>query len=318
MLYIRIKLSINKLRMCISMTIKHLIISGGGPLGFRYLGALEKLNKEDFWKIEEIESIYATSIGSIIGAFICLKYDWDTLNKYIIERPWHDAFKVTGKQIFNSYYKKGLFDKKLAEIIFKPLLEAKDLSLSITLEEFYEFSKIDLHIFTFELNKFETVELSHTTNPTMLLLDALTMSSALPGIFMPTIIDDCCYIDGGVMCNYPINQCLRDHTNKDEILGIKCSYDKDLDKFKNVTVTTDTSLLEYVICLTINTMNFIRNTVTIETIDNTVKCYVSENPLTLDVIQEVIQNPELRRTLLTMGEKDAEQFMCEKQLKNGI
>ena len=142
------------------MTIKHLVISGGGPIGLRYLGALQKLEEENFWKLNEIESIYGTSIGSIIGAFICLNYDWDTLNKYIIERPWHDAFKVNAKQILDSYYNKGLFDKKLAEIIFKPLLQAKDLALNITLKEFYEFSKIDLHIFTFELNKFEIEVLS--------------------------------------------------------------------------------------------------------------------------------------------------------------
>jgi predicted acylesterase/phospholipase RssA len=294
------------------MTIKHLVISGGGPLGLRYLGALEKLEQTNFWKLENIESIYGTSIGSIIGAFICLKYDWETLNKYIIERPWHDAFKVNAKQIFDSYYNKGLFDKKLAEIIFKPLLQAKDLSLNITLQEFYEYSKIDLHIFTFELNKFETVELSHTTHPELTLLQALTMSSALPGIFMPTIIDNCCYVDGGVMCNYPLNQCLRDHTNKDEILGIKSSFDKETDSFKNVGVTQDTSLLEYVICLTINAMNFIRDTVKIENIENTVRCYVTDNPLTLDFIQESISNQELRREWMKQGEEDALDFLSTK------
>ena len=121
------------------MTIKHLVISGGGPLGLRYLGVLEKLEQQSFWKFDEIESIYTTSVGSIIGAFICLKYEWDTLNKYIIERPWNDAFKFNVKQICDSYYNKGLFDKKLAEIIFKPLLQAKDLELNITLKEFYDF-----------------------------------------------------------------------------------------------------------------------------------------------------------------------------------
>ena len=70
------------------MTIKNIVIPGGGALGFQYLGALQKLEKENFWKIENIESIYGTSVGAIIGAFICLKYDWETLNKYIIERPW--------------------------------------------------------------------------------------------------------------------------------------------------------------------------------------------------------------------------------------
>ena len=293
------------------MTIKHLVISGGGPLGLRYLGALEKLEKEDFWKLDNIESIYGTSIGAIIGAFFCLKYDWETLNKYIIERPWHDAFKVNAKQIFDSYYNKGLFDKKLAEIIFKPLLQAKDLNLNITLKEFYEFSKIDFHIFTFELNKFETIELSHTTHPELSLLQALTMSSALPGIFMPTIIDNCCYVDGGLMCNYPLNQCLRDHTNKDEILGIKSSYDKETDSFKNVDVTQDTSLLEYVICLTVNSMNFIRDTVKIENIENTVRCYVKDNPLTLDFIQESISNQDLRRQWMKQGEEDAIQFITQ-------
>jgi predicted acylesterase/phospholipase RssA len=294
------------------MPIKHLVISGGGPLGLRYLGALEKLEQEEFWKLHDIESIYGTSIGSIIGTFICLKYDWNTLNTYIIERPWHDAFKVNAKQIFDSYYNKGLFDKKLAEIIFKPLLKAKDLNLNVTLKEFYEFSKIDLHIFTFELNKFKTVELSHTSHPELSLLEALTMSSSLPGIFMPTIIDNCCYVDGGVMCNYPLNQCLRDHNSKDEILGIKSSYDKETDSFKNVNVTQDTSLLEYVICLTINSMNFIRDTVKIENIENTVRCYVTDNPLTLDFIQESISNQELRRQWLKQGEEDALYFLSTK------
>ena len=131
------------------MTIKHLIISGGGPLGFRFLSALETLSIENFWNVNDIESIYGTSIGSIIGTIICLKYDWETLNNYVINRPWHDSIKITPKQLFESYYNKGIFDKKIVEILFKPLLQAKDLSLLITLQELYNYSNIDLHIFTF-------------------------------------------------------------------------------------------------------------------------------------------------------------------------
>ena len=291
------------------MTIKHLVISGGGPLGLRYLGALEKLEKENFWKVDNIETIYGTSVGSMIGAFICLKYDWETLNKYIIERPWNEVFKVNAKQIFDSYYNKGLFDKKLVEIIFKPLLQAKNIELNVTLKEFYEFSKIDFHIFTFELNNFETIELSHKTHPDLTLLQAVTMSCAFPGIFMPTIIDKKCYIDGGVMCNYPINECLRDHTNKDEILGIKSIFNKD-DISKNVEVTEELSLLEYVICLTNNAINFIRSTIKLENINNTIECIVLDNPLNLlDFIQQTVTNPELRRQWIQIGEEDATKFL---------
>ena len=289
------------------MHIKHLVISGGGPLGLRYLGALEKLEQEQFWNFDNIESIYGTSIGSVIGAFICLKYDWETLNKYIIERPWHDAFKVNAKQIFDSYYNKGLFDKKVAEIIFKPLLEAKDLSINITLKEFYEYSKIDLHIFTFELNTFKTVELSHASFPDLTLVQAITMSSSLPGIFVPTIIEKCCYIDGGVLCNFPINECLRNHCNKDEILGIKLSYENE--NQRNIEVTTESSVLEYIICMTINSMNYIRDTIKLETLDNTVKCFINNNPLTLTLFQEAILNQELRREWIKEGEDDALRFL---------
>jgi len=301
------------------MTIKHLVISGGGPLGLRYLGALEKLEKENFWKVDNIESIYGTSVGSMIGAFICLKYDWETLNKYIIERPWNDAFKINAKQIYESYYNKGLFDKKLVEIIFKPLLQAKNIEINVTLKEFYDFSKIDFHIFTFELNNFETIELSHTTHPNLSLLQALTMSSAFPGIFMPTIIDKKCYIDGGVMCNYPINQCLRDNTNKDEILGIKILYNNDNDNdndnnsFKNAEITEELSLLEYVMCLTTNAMNFIRGTVKLENINNTIECNVTENICNfLDFIQQAVTNQELRNQWIKMGEEDATKFLSNK------
>ena len=295
------------------MTIKHLVISGGGPLGLRYLGALEKLEKENFWKLDNIESIYGTSVGSMIGAFICLKYDWETLNKYIIERPWNDAFKINATQIFDSYYNKGLYDTKLIEIIFKPLLQAKNIEINVTLKEFYEFSKIDFHIFTFELNKFETIELSHITHPNLSLLQALTMSSAFPGIFMPTIIDKKCYIDGGVMCNYPINQCLRDNANKDEILGIKISHEKD----NNAEITEALSLLEYVMCFTTNAMNFIRSTVKLENINNTVECNVSEKCSNfLDLIQQTVINQEVRQQWMQIGEEDATKFLSKNVVYN--
>ena len=65
------------------MTIKHLVISGGGPIGIMYLGAIEYLHDEGFFKMEEIESIYATSIGTMIAVFIALNYDWETLRKEI-------------------------------------------------------------------------------------------------------------------------------------------------------------------------------------------------------------------------------------------
>ena len=78
-------------------TIKHIVISGGGPAGIQTIGALQQLEKNGFWNIENIESIYSTSIGGIIGILLALKFDWDAVNDYIIKRPWHETmhFKVS-------------------------------------------------------------------------------------------------------------------------------------------------------------------------------------------------------------------------------
>ena len=292
------------------MPIKHLVISGGGPIGFQFLGALEQLNERNFWKMEDIESIYATSIGTFIAVFICLKYDWLTINTYVIERPWHDIFKLNGKQIFDAFYNKGLFDKKIMEITFKPLLEAKDLSLNITLKEFYEYSKIEFHLYAFELNKFETVDISYKTHPDLLLVQALLMSSALPGIFMPTILDDGCYIDGGVMANYPLTHCLKDCLNQDEILGITFfrNYEK-TDAYNNNIVTEESTVIDFSIAFFINAMNYIYKNIKKDTIKNQVECLNEDNFLTMDVIQQSLNNTDMRKDWINKGINDAKLFL---------
>jgi hypothetical protein len=101
---------------------------------------------------------------------------------------------------------------------------------------------------------------------------------------------------------------------KDEILGIKSSFNKETENFANVAVTAESSLLEYVICMSINSMNYIRDSVKMDNIENTVRCYVNKNPLTLDSIQESVRSQELRRNLIKMGEEDALEFL----LKNSM
>ena len=134
--------------------IKHLVISGGGPTMIQTLGSIQHLEETKFIDINNIETIYGTSAGAIIGVLICLKYDWTTLRDYIIKRPWQEVFPVNIQNIFDAYTKKGIFDDKTVIKCFKPLLDAKDISLNISLKDFYERSKIELHIFSFEVNAF--------------------------------------------------------------------------------------------------------------------------------------------------------------------
>lgn len=208
----------------IAMTIKHLVLCGGGPSIFRTIGALYHLEDQQFWNIANIETIYATSAGALFGAMLCLKFDHDTITNYLINRPWHEAYPIKMSQIMEFYSKKGIYDHKFAEIIFKPLLRAKGLPLTITLKEFFEFSNIEFHVYSLEINQFKTVDISYKSHPDLPLLDSIVMTCAIPMLFTPFCKNNECYIDGGIFKNYPLNHCIDDGHLPDEILGTRFNY----------------------------------------------------------------------------------------------
>lgn len=230
------------------MTIKHIVISGGGPTGLLSYGAAKYLEQQEFWSMENIESIYGTSIGALFSVILSLSYDWKVLDDYIIKCPWDDILQKnsTFNDVLDIYTNKGVMSGDFFDIIMKPLLLAKDLTLDVTLDELYHFNKKEIHIITVELNTFELVNLSYKTHPTTKVMDAIKMSCAFPILFSPKIIiesedrkkkcnDDkqdacnrvCCYIDGGIICNYPINICIEDQQcDPNEILGFRNIFEK--------------------------------------------------------------------------------------------
>ena len=124
---------------------------------------------------------------------------------------------------------------------------------------------------TVELNTFKLVNLSYKTHPSLKVMDAIKMSCAFPIIFSPKIFIEteinkkeycvdkedkkdnkeeckrvCCYIDGGVMCNYPVNVCIEDQQcDPDEILGFRNIWEK-----YHETIDDDSSLVDFLkICV---------------------------------------------------------------------
>jgi predicted acylesterase/phospholipase RssA len=242
------------------MTIKHIVISGGGPTGLLSYGAAKYLEQQHFWSMDNIESIYGTSIGALFSVIISLQHDWKTLDDYIIKCPWDTILQKnsTFNDVLDIYTNKGIMSGDFFDIIMKPLLLAKDLTLDVTLNELYYFNKKEIHILTVELNTFELVNLSYKTHPTLKVMDAIKMSCAFPILFSPKIIVEteninknfnnekcdnethndekkkythnsrvCCYIDGGIICNYPVNICIEDQQcDPNEILGFRNIFEK--------------------------------------------------------------------------------------------
>jgi predicted acylesterase/phospholipase RssA len=291
--------------------IKHLVISGGGPTMIQTLGSIQHLEENKFIDCNTIETIYGTSAGAIIGVLICLKYDWTTLYDYIIKRPWQEVFPVNIQNIFDAYTKKGIFDDKTIIKCFKPLLDAKDISMNISLKEFYEYSKIELHMFSFEVNTFQIEDISYLTHPNISLITALQMTCALPVLMCPICIEDKCYIDGGITCNYPLKYCINSGKKIEEILGFKNKYD---DYNKN-RINSNSTLLEFIMNFlfklihSFSSNNTSQTSITYEVISDT-------DFLSISTLKSALYSIEVREKLYKNGSETATKFLSN--LENAI
>ena len=78
------------------MTIKNLLISGGGLNGMIFLGIIKELVQEKYLNLDEIETIYGASLVLLIGIVLCLKIDLNDIVHYFVK----DFSKITRKVKF--------------------------------------------------------------------------------------------------------------------------------------------------------------------------------------------------------------------------
>jgi predicted acylesterase/phospholipase RssA len=240
-------------------TIKHIVISGGGIIGFAQYGVLRESNLRGLWSFENIESIYGTSIGSILGVFLSLKFEWSVLDDYIIKRPWQNVINFTMYSIIQSFESRGILNIKIIEDILTPVLRAKNIDTNVTMREFYELTDIELHIFVTELNNFNIIDICYIDFPDWKLVDAVYASCSIPIIFAPLLKDSKCYIDGGFILNYPLYPCIQSGKDPNEILGI-C---QNMGKIETITIDNNSTLFDFIFSIfnkiTVNILNNHRN-----------------------------------------------------------
>ncbi len=225
------------------MVIKHIVLSGGGYLGLYELGVLQYLHDKNFYTHKNLKSIYGTSIGSLISAIICLNVPWEDIIQYFEKRPWHKLMQITPTMVINVIHNKGLFDENIIKNILLPFLKSNNLQENITLLEFYNKTHIELYIYTIDVNNYTSIELSYKSFPDLSLIHAIYMSCCIPYIFQPFWLNNNYYIDGGLINNYPIVNCLnriKDTTNVEMDMNIPndICVSKNIDMNANVVLDT--------------------------------------------------------------------------------
>jgi predicted acylesterase/phospholipase RssA len=287
---------------------RHLVISGGGPTLLPVLSAIQHLESKQIIQLDQIQSIDATSAGSIVAILISLRFSWDVIYDYVIKRPWHELFHVRLSMILDTYKNKGLYSLHTIRQLFKPLMASKDLDVdTMTMQNLFDITHIDNHFYSFDVNQFSTVNISHTTHPSLPLMVAVQMTCGIPVLIAPVCWNHGCFIDGGLRCNYPLNECIkRPGVELAQILGFRNQY---ID-IQPLHITEESTLFDFMFgimfkimfppCPSESLTPLIRNEVIIST----------EN-LSISYLWSAISSASVRQQLYAHGESCAIQFLHE-------
>jgi len=290
------------------MPIKHLVISGGGPTGLLVYGIVSQLEKKGFWQLADLQSIYGCSIGAYMGVVFSLGYAWEWLDDYFIKRPWEKLMAMSTSHLIDIYEKKCLINEHFFIEAITPLLRAKDLADTITLAELYAYNKIEIHMYTTNINgkQLEKVDLSYKTHPNLSVIHALRMTMAIPILFAPIYENAGCYIDGGLLNNFPLKDCImQQECETNEILG-----------FKNIrgnseqNINEKSSIFDFLFAL----LRKLQLTVDTESVQPEIKhnvhCVV-DDIASFDKWAKMLQSEDLRRGIIEKGYTQAELFLAK-------
>ena len=287
-----------------------LVLSGGGYYGLITLSILHHLIEKQFFNLETVHTIYGTSIGSLVGALLCLGLSLENYVDYFVNRPWEKSISFNSDTIFNYYQTKGLCNTSFFEVMLKNIYESQNFEFSLTMKELYDFSKKELIIYTIELESFTLVEVSYKTHPDLRVIDAVTMSCAIPYIFEPVCYKGQYYIDGGLLCNYPIMKAIKkieeeeqetqtQEEGLDGILGIEIK--------KNVSKSIgDLSLAEYAYFLHCQLCKHQKENQEVE-IKHDIK--IDCNMMNVENSFKVFYDKTQRENLINIGIQKAEEFL---------
>lgn len=215
------------------------------------------------------------------------------------------AFETKNKidTIVKLYNQTGIYGMKEFTESIRPALEGKDFTVNVTMQEFFEKTGIELHFIVTELNKFVTVDFSHKTHPNQSLIEACYMSCCYPFIFTPIFRDDLVFLDGGIINDYPVNECIREQKcDISEILGIKMEWER-----MPGNLTDKSNIITFIYGFFNQIQSNLFENRPVEPIPNEVICFSK-----IQALQDwvnVIKDENCRRELLVRGETFAKLFL---------
>ena len=202
------------------MCVTHLILSGGGVNGIQMMGALQKL--EEYDKLSDINVIAGVSVGAIIGSLLCIKsiHEIISIIPELIEIP-----KINLKSFLTNY---GLCSK----LFYLEKINSHLCNYSFI--EMYHFSNKQLDIYATNVTNSCSQLFNYINTPDMKVIDAIKLTMNVPFLFEYETYNNCIYVDGAVINNFPIEN-YNDINNNEKIgILIKLTFLQNNTQIKNI------------------------------------------------------------------------------------
>jgi NTE family protein len=193
---------------------ENLVFEGGGVLGVAYQGAFEVLEERGISK--NIKRVCGTSAGTISSTMIALGYTGAECRKVLLNAPFN-SFKDGGFfGIFRMLFSYGWYKGDKLKDFYEKLVSDKTGSKHTTFRELNERGYMDLRLVATNVSKDTVLIFSHKHTPDVCVAEAMRMSSSVPFFFQSQKFKGDIFIDGGVLCNYAIDEfddiCKRNQT----------------------------------------------------------------------------------------------------------
>ncbi|XP_071798397.1 uncharacterized protein [Asterias amurensis] len=185
---------------------ENLALEGGGSSAMAYVGAIRVL--EELGWLRNIKRFAGSSAGSIVATFLAIGYNSQEIQK-LFQRDFtpimYDGSCMRCGQVVNLFRRLGAHPGKKLENWIANNIKDKTGDKNYTFRQLYEKDHVELCILATDLSKMDTVYFHFKTTPDMPIYLAARASSSVPGLLKPVKWNKGVFVDGGVLCNYPLH-----------------------------------------------------------------------------------------------------------------
>jgi NTE family protein len=182
-------------------------LSGGAARGLAHIGVLEVLRDLGV----EASAIAGTSMGSIVGSFLCSGISLEEMKHYVESMDWKSFLLFSDLALSNT----GIINGRRVEKQLEKFLKEKT------------FEDCSTHFCCVAVDIFSRDKVVLTRGR---LLDAVRASISIPGFFSPVYLDGKLLVDGGIIEPLP-TEAIKVF-DLDFVIGSSITFEKDNERYR--------------------------------------------------------------------------------------